>query len=406
MIGRSVAFQGLPLVLVLVLVLALWSCSEDEEVDSGSEIVITDVRDVWPSVVDLSLTNPETVFGSDLTSAVELTSVRAAALLSDRGAVLLDGRLRELVIYDAQGSVRRVLGREGEGPGEFLAPSTLTRLAGDTVAVFDGRTRRLTMFSPDGEDPLVEALPPEVFDRAPISLWRLPDGSWLSFEGDIRTSEVVVQGSEADLVGVPALVRRIGPTRQASDTILSGSVASESIRVGSMFLTAAFGRSTHVGVSGDVIAIALPAGFEVRVIVGDSLRHIARMPDAELRLERAEVDRLRDSTKAASAAAGQGFMAEPIYAPELQPANRPSFGDIVVGRDGRVLLREFAPPLRHADTWWVLDPDGRFEGRVRIPPDASILEVGPEHLLALRRDAFDVPRVELHWIDWRRLYPE
>lgn len=50
--------------------------------------------------------------------------------------------------YDRQGRFLRVIGREGEGPGEFENPGSLG-WRGDTLWVQDSRNRRITFFGPD-----------------------------------------------------------------------------------------------------------------------------------------------------------------------------------------------------------------------------------------------------------------
>ena len=66
----------------------------------------------------------------------------------------------------------RTIGREGEGPGEFLYPSRLQLLPGDSLMVWDSRLQRSTVFAAGSDEPAYDHSPatPERIDAA----WRLP----------------------------------------------------------------------------------------------------------------------------------------------------------------------------------------------------------------------------------------
>ena len=66
----------------------------------------------------------------------------------------------------------RTIGREGEGPGEFLYPSRLQLLPGDSLMVWDSRLQRSTVFAAGSDEPAYDHSPatPQRIDAA----WRLP----------------------------------------------------------------------------------------------------------------------------------------------------------------------------------------------------------------------------------------
>jgi hypothetical protein len=216
-------------------------------------------------------------------------------------------------------------------------------------------------------------------------------------------SNTIKRGSEGSLVGPEAIIRRVDIEAGTADTLHSGTVADETVQVGSMYLAPAFGRSTYVDVSGNVTAIALPTGFAIRIFSGSRLQRVASFPEAERPLQREEVVGLRDSLRMLAVKAGQPFIAGPMFEPALLPELRPDFSDIVVDPSGRALVREFAPLRREADTWWLLTPNGEFEARVRFPPRSRVLQLQGDRLLLLRRDSLDVPCVELRVVDWNLL---
>jgi len=75
---------------------------------------------------------------------------QSGRILPDGGALV--GEFGERTIYriGPDGAVLATWGREGEGPGEYQALDAILFL-GDSILVSDGRLRRLTLLSADGE---------------------------------------------------------------------------------------------------------------------------------------------------------------------------------------------------------------------------------------------------------------
>ena len=71
--------------------------------------------------------------------------------LRDGRVILVDEMERSVLILDAELMEGRRLGREGAGPGEYIVPSRLFSLAGDSSAVYDAPNRRLLVLTPNGE---------------------------------------------------------------------------------------------------------------------------------------------------------------------------------------------------------------------------------------------------------------
>src|SRR5688572_3370933 len=69
--------------------------------------------------------------------------------LSDGGLVVADVASSRLLIYDGNGHFLRLLGRRGDGPGEFRRLESITVGSGDTLATFDPSLRRLSFWHPD-----------------------------------------------------------------------------------------------------------------------------------------------------------------------------------------------------------------------------------------------------------------
>jgi len=73
-----------------------------------------------------------------------------AARLSDGRIAILDRGARELRLFSPEGLHLSSAGREGEGPGEFRGSNSVHVVAGDTMVIWDGGLRRLSLFDPTG----------------------------------------------------------------------------------------------------------------------------------------------------------------------------------------------------------------------------------------------------------------
>jgi len=109
-----------------------------------------------------------------------------AVHLSSGATVVLDEGLNELRWFDAAGRRVRSVGRSGEGPGEFVHPSTLLRLPADSLLVFDEAHPRVTLYDSAGDRAgtwNLEPPPAEMTGRIqyhrPAPFGRLADGRTL-----------------------------------------------------------------------------------------------------------------------------------------------------------------------------------------------------------------------------------
>ena len=91
-------------------------------------------------------------------------SVRALSVSPSGHLLLTDSRSSDLKVADGEGRVIRVLGGEGEGPGEFTALFDAVFLSDDRIVALDGGRVLATLFDSTGEVlntfPLREQLDP------------------------------------------------------------------------------------------------------------------------------------------------------------------------------------------------------------------------------------------------------
>ncbi len=81
---------------------------------------------------------------------VRFSFVTGAVLLSNGTIVIADSRDSRVVLLRKTGEVTKVVGRNGEGPGEFKGMWSIGECAPDTAYVYDRTLRRMTLITASG----------------------------------------------------------------------------------------------------------------------------------------------------------------------------------------------------------------------------------------------------------------
>lgn len=164
----------------------------------------------YPELVDGSDPNAVTlvedlVIGNDADDLeASLYRPAAVAAAADGTVYVADSGAHHIKVFSADGTWRRTLGEQGQGPGEFTGVRLLT-IAGGSLVAYDTRNDRFSVWTLDGE---------HVADHKPAttrnvsSLYGLPDGTiiwtYRTFNSDRTTREVAVhttlEGEELDLL--------------------------------------------------------------------------------------------------------------------------------------------------------------------------------------------------------------
>lgn len=72
-------------------------------------------------------------------------------LVDDKGNIYaLDSKDANIKVFSAEGQLLRIIGQQGQGPGELLTPVSMDLLSPTELVVMDARSRRLTSFDLNG----------------------------------------------------------------------------------------------------------------------------------------------------------------------------------------------------------------------------------------------------------------
>ncbi len=339
--------------------------------------------------------------------------------------------------WSAEGVPLGVVGRRGEGPGEFTTPSAMGTVGpppGDSIWVHDRQLARFTFLDWDGA---VRASRPAPFDMGTReqtvagALPPRPQGLFL--DGWVHASPPLISDAVAR-----GLIE--GADHVAQDP--AGGEAEPVVRVpvgttgtlallfddGGTFTSQPFGDAAIASRSADGSAFVLmdrtaasepgEATFRVTRIAavprdegvgrGDTLFHVEvpyqaqAIPEWEVEVR---VEALRESlygfvgarTGLSEAAFGRR-VSDALY----RPAARPPVGAVLAGRDGSTWIRmneapdppageeEDDPVPPRGQRWIVLDEGGEPVRAVRLPPRTRPLFVEQDRFWGVRTDELGV----------------
>jgi len=368
-----------------------------ERDSSGVTIVMNDL-DLANARCTMDSAPLVTIGAEDGSDEETLYRVQGARSLSDGRIAIVNSGTDQVRWYGADGTFVRAGGRKGRGPGEFDNAFTVHWRPGDTVYVGDYRPFQFLVFSPEGEWVRSVVAEPAYLNH-PRDMYVLADGGLLlaseeraprSNPGTFtpRTLHVLLHDASGALVDSIARLDN-GRWGQTMDD------------PNSMFLFPLFESFPVIAGAGDRIILGHASRTELRVHRAETnapLERIVRwtvgnriVTAADIAAEKASVER-RYATLPPEQFAR---MVEPLITDRRPVADTfPAFGQLRIGRDDRLWMREFPRPRDTlAHHWIAFTPDGRFDCRLDTPRFDRIEEFGAEHALVYTRDTLGVERM-------------
>lgn len=346
-------------------------------------------------VGEVPVTSIGTLEGDD---AYRLHRVFGATRLSDGRVALVNQGTQELRYYDSSGVFIESVGRAGEGPGEFRRAFYIWSQRGDTVFVGDYRPFQFHVFGPQGEFQRTVRPNPD-YINPPDKIGVFADGrSLLGEQTRPYESLDTFQMSHQAIV----LLRRDGTVQDTVDVLPNGRWGQVDRSENALLLFPLFESFAHVEAHGSLAVMGNGSTPEVRVYrLGEHLvlDRIVRWlaPGRAVTAENvaAAHNELRRGYSTLDVETMKGLIAPRIS--DKRPIAKvfPAFGDLKLGRDGRVWVREYSRPDSSGQKWFGFDRDGRAECVVQSKVD-QVYEFGSDYVLSLNRDSLGVERVQLH----------
>ncbi len=347
----------------------------------------------------------------------QLSYVSDMAVSPDNHVFVSDARLGTVFELEPSGSLRRMIGRSGGGPGEFYAVAMLG-FRGDSLWALDVALNRISLFPLDGTGrPLVIGLRGIVpragtgpadyaFSGMPESM--LSDGTMLTMqqEGD-RSKPVATQ-------------IRVLRTRRDLEILDTLGVVSKQHAV--IFTEWTDGASFIMQPFNDMpIFTAAPDGSLVVEIerlaptsnAETSFRLVARNGSAvplftrdisyrPRRLRDSDVDQALALFADPAAKLPGPVTMDSIRSKLYRPSRFPPVREVHVGRDNTIWLRvNFADSPATGADWLVLSPRGFPLARVSTPSDFRMMEADRHTLWGVEGNPLDIPVLARYVVEGR-----
>lgn len=334
----------------------------------------------------------------------ELQSVVAALRMRDGRIVVADGGRRQLLRFDTSGTLVRVLGRDGRGPGEFVAISWMGRHGRDSIATYDGRQFRYSVFTDSAfvrQTILQKSEYMFLPEHAVVGL--RSDGSALVTRGGaialgdagparVWREEYPVVHYEPD--GRPSRLLGRFPGHE-----LEVSVVREGPRTGGfMNGPRIFGRSGALALVSDHLVYVDNERFQFDVVdMGGRLvrrvsrAHVAQPVTASHKARHVE-ERLAAYRNPDQRESARKHFESSSHAPVF-PALDPR---LIVDAQQRIWLAIYKRPGDRAQNWYFFTIDGRIVGQVAVPAALTVMDAGDDYMLGAWRDADGVQTIRLY----------
>ena len=341
------------------------------------------------------------------------------------------GALRQ---YDARGKYVRTVGRTGQGPGEYAAPSGLAQLADGRVVLRDVRNNRINVYTLDGK-----------FDTT-WTFMTLHSGSssggglhvdaagvvWMEFGSPgsnepTRFLRLLSTGRIVDTVMRPKLadLPRPAATTTASGRTIAAVAPYYPVALSAWTSPGFFATATTSSYAIDLRAVpggrVGAAGTTSLWRAGDPVVSVRRAVTAVPVTEIERNDQRAYLTEFVNYAERQFRTKLTGSIPEI-PRVKPMLAGLDIGEDGRLWVRvsmpseRFTPPsldirpgqTPHPVIAWrepivydVFESDGTYLGRVPLPPNVRPKLFSGDDVWCVVEDAGGVKTVAKYRVRWR-----
>ena len=358
-----------------------------------------------------TLAGPEVRIGSVDDPVYVFGPVTALVSGPDGSLYSLHGREGTIRRWSADGTPSGLVGRQGEGPGEFLRPSDMG-FFGDSLWVWDAGGFHVSYFDPEGKflgrvSPEVDLGGPEGAPPRPSRPFR--DGTFLGIGRmptyEIATGELTETAfAHLDAEGEAlrtiwrypheprdlfALLREGGGTYgfQAFGDGVDYTVLDDGLLIVGRRAWTGEGEAvftvTRIGLAGDT-------AFSVRVPYTPAPLAAERIDSAVV----AVTGGLYEIMSRRQPGLARAALEERIRDATYKPAYVPPVGEIRLDEAGHIWVRRFDPVENDTGEafgeWWVLDPNGTPMARTLIPVGLQVGHIGDDFLWGTEQDEFDV----------------
>jgi hypothetical protein len=306
----------------------------------------------------------------------------------------------QIYLFAADGSSRTLIGRSGEGPGEYRIITGLTRLGGDTIAIYDLSSRKALLFSPDGEEVGRFQIPfTGDASQPPQLVGRTADGTWV-FRAFDQLNLPADDAPDQFRKSQPLTIWRDGGATLDSLFAVPGPVSvrstvefgEQSIPIGRPL---AYGANSTQAISGNMVWSTPGDVFTLTAhdLTGTPVREV-RLPMPSRPVTDADREHFKAKQREGiERARSMNIMPPQILESELAKIDatpfaesHPAIGQLTTDLVGRLWATTGFPGVDSVLTYGVFATDGTLLGRVTVP-EGIILGASEDRVVVRREDA-------------------
>lgn len=337
---------------------------------------------------------PSLDVGGDEAPETQFYQVTGAARLSDGGVAVTNAGTEEIRVFDATGAFLGSAGGQGGGPGEFRAMTLVAVLPGDSILLYDTRNVRFSVMAPAPS--FARSFEPDPETGGNLRPFGVLANGGIAAQGTPVFSGSVASGTVLSPPRPLVILGPAGSLEAVADTYPSEPRFFESTQ-GFSITRIPFAAAPQYAVSADRVLAGPGDRYEVRAYDGDgrlaALIRLDRPPrpvtdaDIDVAVERS----LARAREEARPALRRSYQAMPF------PDAMPAYARILVDGTGLLWVEDYrAPGQDEPQTWTVFDSDGQALGRVTVPDDLYVDEIGEDWVLGHTRDELDETHIVLH----------
>jgi hypothetical protein len=338
-----------------------------------------------------------TIGGLQSDSSQQLYQVSGGVRLADGRIAIANGGSSDIRVYGPNGSVAAIYGRQGEGPGEFTSPQLAGVIGDDSLIVFDSQLRRISILDAD-TGYVRSVLVGDEGGGFPLARGALGDGDLLLGGGMYFSS---ANGFPSGLTRPPSRYLVVGLDGEAVGDFGEIPAAEMFAKVSSTGFSARlvpFGKITAIAATSDRIWLGTGETWEIRAFRPDAtLARIVRFDRAQAPVTASLVEAFVEEQVADARDPNEVRTRRAFYAEMPTPSSVPPYELFAADALDVLWIGEYLLPGKQRRTWTLADSTGRAIGRVTTPARTVPLDIGPDWLLAVTRDEYDVESVTL----WR-----
>lgn len=333
---------------------------------------------------------------------LQLFRVEGAGRLRDGSIAVLNAGTRSLTLFEPTGDQAKIVGRSGEGPGEFRSPRHLSVLSGDSLRVWDSALGRMSWFDATGT-----FIRSETVNLGTLG-WMLgafmepfQDGGYVAPFGYGSTQAPPIEETQRP----PFWLGLIPPDVSRMDTLgpfpgLEQVCVAASPRPTCTATVFPHRTTRGLGKDPDRLYLGDSERPEIRVLTPEGrVVRIIRLPSEQIPVSNEELEREID--RRTRSAEKQGVMDRErlVLSAAPSPDVFPFFGELFIDKQGFLWLEDLRRGPDARIRYRIFGPEGGMLGSVAVPEDLGFLEIGEDYILGVRTDDLGVEYVDMYQLE-------